>query len=71
MKHMLLAVLAAMLLSACGVAHVIPGDGGKPKSITESGYTSGGCIESLHEKATELGVSINITPATKQINYAA
>ena len=50
--------LISLLLSGCGAAHVIPGDNGKPESITESGYTSSGCIESLQEKAVELGVKI-------------
>jgi len=57
MKYIIL--LAAMfILSGCGASHIVTGDSGKPISITESGYTTQGCIDSLQERAKEHDVKL-------------
>ena len=57
-----LTLASVCLLTGCGANHVIPGDNGKPLSITESGYSSSGCIENLQAQATKFDVKLkNIT----------
>lgn len=65
-------IILCILLPGCGAAHVIRGDSGTPRSITECGYTSKGCIENLEGKAGELGVTIkNIQVQYSGIDTAA
>jgi hypothetical protein len=52
-------LLLVSCLTGCGVSQVVPDRYGRPLSITESAYTSKGCIQKLKESARKLEIKIN------------